>query len=63
LLPYGEWIFPEYQVTERSERFLSAEIVREKLVRRLGKVFLQLWVKEGWHDSEQALQQLGYLDK
>lgn len=128
LLPYGEWIFPEDQVTDRSERFLSAEIVREKLVRRLGdelpyqltvqieyftprehiihisaviwverpgqkaivigkkgsvlkavgeqaridlekmldsKVFLQLWVKvkEGWHDSEQALQQLGYLDK
>lgn len=128
LLPYGEWIFPEDQVTDRSERFLSAEIVREKLVRRLGdelpyqltvqieyftprehiihisaviwveragqkaivigkhgsvlkavgeqarhdlekmldnKVYLQLWVKvkEGWHDSEQALQQLGYLDK
>jgi GTP-binding protein Era len=128
LLPQGEWIYPEDQITDRSERFLSTEIIREKLVRRLGdelpyqltvqieyftqrdhlihisaiiwversgqkaivigkngsvlkvvgeqarldlekmldsKVFLQLWVKvkEGWHDSEQALQQLGYSDK
>lgn len=36
LLPEGEAIFPEEQVTDRSERFLCAEIVREKLTRRLG---------------------------
>lgn len=36
LLPEGDAIFPEHQVTDRSERFLCAEIVREKLTRRLG---------------------------
>lgn len=36
-LPEGEFIFDEQQVTDRSIRFLSAEIVREKLVRELGQ--------------------------
>ncbi|MGZ5075466.1 MAG: GTPase Era [Methylobacter sp.] len=36
LLPEQELIYPEDQVTDRSERFLAAEIVREKLTRRLG---------------------------
>lgn len=36
LLPERENIYPEDQVTDRSERFLAAEIVREKLTRRLG---------------------------
>ncbi|MFA5982763.1 MAG: GTPase Era [Methylococcaceae bacterium] len=36
LLPEASLIFPEDQVTDRSERFLCAEIVREKLTRRLG---------------------------
>ncbi len=36
LLPEGDFIYPEDQVTDRSERFLCAEIVREKLTRRLG---------------------------
>jgi GTPase len=36
LLPQRELIYPEDQVTDRSERFLAAEIVREKLTRRLG---------------------------
>ncbi len=36
LLPEGERIYPEDQVTDRPERFLCAEIVREKLTRRLG---------------------------
>jgi GTPase len=36
LLPEGELLYPEDQVTDRSERFLCAEIVREKLTRRLG---------------------------
>ena len=30
-------MFPEDQVTDRSERFLTAEIVREKLTHRLGQ--------------------------
>lgn len=36
LLPVGLPFFPEDQLTDRTERFLCAEIVREKLVRRLG---------------------------
>ncbi len=36
-LPEGVAAFPEDQVTDRSERFMAAELVREKLVRRLGK--------------------------
>ncbi|CAL1239372.1 GTPase Era [Candidatus Methylocalor cossyra] len=36
-LPEGEPIFPEDQITDRSERFLAAEIVREKLLRALGQ--------------------------
>ena len=36
LLPEGGLIYPEDQITDRPERFLVAEIVREKLTRRLG---------------------------
>jgi GTP-binding protein Era len=36
LLPEGELIYPEDQITDRPERFLAAEIIREKLTRRLG---------------------------
>lgn len=36
LLPEAEMIYPEDQITNRSERFFAAEIVREKLTRRLG---------------------------
>ncbi|MGZ8216048.1 GTPase Era [Methylomagnum sp.] len=36
LLPEGEPIFPEDQVTDRSVRFMAAEIIREKLLRALG---------------------------
>ena len=35
-LPEGDLIYPEDQITDRPERFLAAEIVREKLTRRLG---------------------------
>jgi GTP-binding protein Era len=37
LLPQSGPFFPEDQVTDRSERFLVAERVREKLFRKLGK--------------------------
>ncbi|MDD4915263.1 MAG: GTPase Era [Methylococcales bacterium] len=36
LLPEAAAIYPEDQITDRSERFFAAEIVREKLTRRLG---------------------------
>lgn len=37
LLPEGEPIYPEDQVTDRSERFFAAEMIREKLIRSLGQ--------------------------
>jgi GTPase len=36
LLPHGPAVFEEDQFTDRSTRFLVAEIIREKLVRELG---------------------------
>ncbi len=36
LLPESPHFFPEDQVTDRSQRFLAAEIVREKIMRQLG---------------------------
>ena len=36
-LPEGEHLFAEDQITDKSERFLCAEIVREKLTRQLGQ--------------------------
>ncbi|MCC5796492.1 MAG: GTPase Era [Methylophaga sp.] len=37
LMPEGEAIFDEDQLTDRSSRFLAAEMVREKLFRHLGQ--------------------------
>ena len=36
LLPEGVHHFPEDQLTDRSSRFLAAELVREKIMRQLG---------------------------
>jgi len=36
LMPPAEWMFPDDYITDRSERFLAAEIIREKLMRSLG---------------------------
>lgn len=36
-LPEAPPMYPEDQITDRSERFLAAELVREKLFRRLGQ--------------------------
>ncbi|UFH48558.1 GTPase Era [Pseudomonas sp. KNUC1026] len=36
LLPESEHFFPEDQITDRSSRFLAAELVREKIMRQLG---------------------------
>ena len=35
-LPEGEHFYPEDQITDRSSRFLAAELVREKIMRQLG---------------------------
>lgn len=35
-LPLGEWYFPEEYVTDRSQRFMASEIIREKLMRFTG---------------------------
>ena len=37
LLPQSAHFFPEEQITDRSQRFLAAEIVREKIMRQLGE--------------------------
>lgn len=36
-MPIGQPVFPKDHYTDRSEAFLAAEIVREKLIRRLGQ--------------------------
>jgi len=35
-IPRGDFIYPEDYYTDRSERFLAAEVIREKLIRQLG---------------------------
>ncbi len=35
-LPEGEHLFPDDAITDRSSRFLAAEIIREKLMRQMG---------------------------
>jgi len=37
LLPEDDFFFDEEQITDRSMRFVAAELIREKLIRRLGK--------------------------
>ncbi|MFT5888838.1 MAG: GTP-binding protein Era [Zhongshania sp.] len=36
-LPVNDHMYPEDQITNRSERFLAAELVREKIMRQLGE--------------------------
>lgn len=35
-IPVGEFFYPEDQITDRSSRFMAAELVREKIMRQLG---------------------------
>ncbi len=37
LMPACEFIYPEDYITDRSMRFMAAEVIREKLIRQLGK--------------------------
>ncbi len=53
-LPAGEFLFPEDQITTASERFLAAELIREKLTRLLREelpyaltVEIERFVEEG----------------
>lgn len=53
-LPEGEPLFEEDQVTDRSERFLCAELIREQLMRKLGdelpyatSVEIENWEEDG----------------
>lgn len=60
VLPEGEFLYPEDQVTDRSERFLVAEIVREKLTRHLGKELpYALTVEIEQFEVEGALVRIG----
>jgi GTP-binding protein Era len=36
-LPEGEWLYPEDQLSDITERFLAAEVVREQLYHQLGQ--------------------------
>jgi GTPase len=52
-LPEGPRYFPEEQLTDQPERFLAAEIIREKVLRLTGKevpysttVLVELWEEE-----------------
>jgi len=54
LLPESPAFFPEEQITDRSERFMAAELIREKLIRNLGQeiphrltVEIELFAEEG----------------
>ena len=54
LLPGSEPIFGEDEITDRSERFLASELIREQLLRQLGAelpyattVMIDAWAEEG----------------
>ena len=60
LLPVGAPMFPPDQLTDRSERFLVAEIVREKLMRSLGQeVPYDLTVEIEQFKAEEGLARIG----
>jgi GTPase len=60
LMPEGELIFPEDQLTDRSSRFLAAELVREKLFRHLGQELpYSITVEIEQFDDEENLYRIG----
>ncbi len=60
LLPEGECYFDPEQLTDRSERFLAAELVREKLMRNLGdELPYALAVEVEEFKEEQELLRIG----
>ena len=60
LVPKGELIFPEDQITDRSSRFLAAELVREQLFRHLGQELpYSITVEIEQFDDEKDLYRIG----
>jgi len=59
-LPEGPPLFPPDQITDKSERFLAAELIREKLMRHLGKeVPYRIAVEiERFHEREDGLLEI-----
>lgn len=54
-LPENMHLFPEDQITDRSSRFLAAEIVREKITRQLGEELpyqMTVEIEEFSHEGE-----------
>lgn len=51
-LPEGAWLFPEDMVTDRAERFIAGELIREQLFRQLGEEvpYATAVVVEGFED-------------
>jgi GTP-binding protein Era len=56
-LPTGPFYFPEDQITDRSQRFLIAKIIREKIMRQLGEELpYEITVQiESFHRVKQVL--------
>jgi GTP-binding protein Era len=60
LMPEGDLIFPEDQITDRSSRFLAAELVREQLFRHLGQELpYSITVEIEQFDDEEKLYRIG----
>jgi GTP-binding protein Era len=60
LMPQGELIYDEDQLTDRSSRFLAAEIVREKLFRFLGQELpYSLTVEVELFEEEDGMYRIG----
>lgn len=60
MLPESEFIYDEEQVTDRSMRFIAAELIREKLIRRLGKELpYALTVEIEEYSVEKEILQIG----
>lgn len=61
-LPYASFMYPEDQVTDRSMRFLAAEIIREKITRQMGaEVPYQIAVEIEAYVEENGLTRIGAL--
>ena len=60
LVPEGDLIFPEDQITDHSSRFLAAELVREQLFRHLGQELpYSITVEIEQFDDEKDLYRIG----
>ena len=56
-MPESQYFYPEDQITDRSSRFLAAELVREKIMRQLGDELpyeMTVEIEEFTHDGHMA---------